>query len=130
MMQTAEWAHQSREMYESGRVVAAVCHGTAALQNARLSNGDFLIAGKKGTGFAYFDERIAAVRRLVPCIFQSRLEDRGMIYSKARLPLAGHTVVEDRLITGQSPNSSTKTAQRALEIIGAHSGYREGTDGR
>ena len=41
-----------REMYESGRVVSAVCHGTAALQNARLSNGDFLIDGKKGTGFA------------------------------------------------------------------------------
>jgi len=119
-----------REMYESGRVVAAVCHGTAALQNVRLSNGEFLIAGKKGTGFAYFDERIAGVKRLVPYNLQSRLEDRGMIYSKARLPLAGHTVVDDRLITGQNPNSATETAQKTLEAIGAHHGDNENSHGR
>ena len=114
-----------RQMHESGRVIAAVCHGTAALQNVRLDNGEFLVAGKRGTGFAYFDERIGGVKRFVPYNLESRLKDRGMIYSKARLPLAGHTVVDDRLITGQNPNSATETAQKTLEAIGAHHGGRE-----
>jgi len=108
-----------REMFESGRVVSAVCHGTAALQNVRLSNGEFLIDGRQGTGFAYFDERIAGVKRFVPYNLEDRLKDRGMIYSKARLPLVGHTVVDGRLITGQNPNSATETAQKTLEAIGA-----------
>ena len=108
-----------RQMYESGRVVSAVCHGTAALQNATLSDGSYLVAGKRGTGFAYFDERIAGVKKLVPYNLERRLKDRGMSYTKARLPLARHTVVDDRLITGQNPNSATETAEMTLQAIGA-----------
>ena len=97
-----------------------MCHGTAVLQNARLSNGDFLIDGKNGTGFAYFDERIAGTKRFVPYNLEGRLKDHGMKYSKARVPLKGHTVVDERLITGQNPNSATETAQKTLAAIGAH----------
>ena len=49
----------TRDMYEAGKVVSAVCHGTAALQNVQLTNGDYLVKGKKGTGFRYSDERVA-----------------------------------------------------------------------
>lgn len=107
----------TRKMYEGGKLVSAVCHGLAALQNVKLSNGKYLIDGKKGTGFAYFDERIAGVKNLVPYNMQQTLKERGMIYSKAFFPLAGHTVVDGRLITGQNPNSAIKTAQKALELL-------------
>ncbi len=107
----------TRDMYEGGKVVSAVCHGTAALQNVQLSTGEYLVQGKKGTGFAYRDETIAGVRRFVPYNLEKRLKQRGMIYSKAFLPLAGHTVVDERLVTGQNPNSATKTAQATLEAL-------------
>jgi len=107
-----------REMYESGRVVSAVCHGTAVLQNARLSNGELLIAGKSGTGFAYFDERVSGTKGFVPYNLEGRLKGGGMAYSKARIPLAGHAVVDGRLITGQNPNSATQTARKTLAAIG------------
>lgn len=107
----------TREMYEGGKIVSAVCHGVAALQNVRLSNGEFLINGKKGTGFPYLDEAISGVKRFVPYNLQKTLKERGMIYSKAKIPLVGHTVVDGRLITGQNPNSATKTAQKVLEVI-------------
>jgi putative intracellular protease/amidase len=106
-----------REMYEAGRVVSAVCHGTAVLQNVQLSNGEFLIAGKEGTGFAYLDETIAGVKRFVPYNLQQRLRERGMNYTKAAFPLAGHAVADGRLITGQNPNSATRTAIKTLEAI-------------
>lgn len=107
----------TREMYEGGKVVSAVCHGLSALQNVKLSNGEYLIKGKKGTGFAYFDETIAGVKKFVPYNLQQRLKDRGMIYSKAFFPLAGHTVVDGNLVTGQNPNSATETALKALKIL-------------
>jgi len=109
-----------REMYEAGKAVSAVCHGTAALQDVRLSNGEFPIADKRGTGFAYLDETIAGVKRFVPYNLEQRLKDRGMIYSKAALPLAGHAMVDERLITGQNPNSARRTAQKTLEAIGVN----------
>lgn len=105
------------KMYESGKVVSAVCHGVAALLNVKLSNGKLLIDGKKGTGFAYLDETIAGVKRHVPYNLEKRLKEKGMKYSKAFLPLMEHTVVDGRLITGQNPNSATKTAQKALAAI-------------
>jgi len=108
-----------RDMYEGGKVVAAVCHGLAVMQNVRLSNGDYLVDGKKGTGFPYRDETIVGVKRYVPYNLEKALKARGMKYSKSLLPLMQHSVVDGRLITGQNPNSSTKTAQLALAAIGA-----------
>lgn len=107
----------TREMYENGKLVSAVCHGLAALQNVKLSNGNYLINGKKGTGFPYFDESLSGVKRFVPYNLEKTLKERGMKYSKAFLPLMGYTVVDGQLITGQNPNSATKTAKKALEII-------------
>ena len=105
----------TRNMYEGGKIVSAVCHGVAALQNVKLSNGEYLIKGKHGTGFPFFDERIVGVKKFVPYNLQQRLKERGMIYSKAFFPLGNHSVVDGRLITGQNPNSTTSTAQKVLE---------------
>jgi putative intracellular protease/amidase len=33
----------AREIYEKGGVTAAVCHGSVALVNVRLTNGEFLV---------------------------------------------------------------------------------------
>lgn len=104
--------------YEGGKVVSAVCHGVAALQNIQLSDGSYLINGKQGTGFAYFDETIAGVKRHVPYNLEMRLKDRGMRYSKARVPLMGHAVADGRLITGQNPNSATEAAKLTLAALG------------
>lgn len=97
------------QMYENGKIVSAVCHGLAALQNVKLTNGEYLINGKKGTGFPYFDESLAGVKNFVPYNLQKALKERGMKYSKAFIPFMGHVVADGRLITGQNPNSTTKT---------------------
>ncbi|SMP28762.1 Putative intracellular protease/amidase [Shimia sagamensis] len=113
--ENSELHAKTADFYEGGKVVSAVCHGVAALQEVLLSDGTYLIDGKRGTGFSYFDEGIAGVKRLVPYNMEQRLKDRGLQYSKAMIPLAQHTVVDERLITGQNPNSATVTAERTLE---------------
>lgn len=105
------------DMYEEGKVVAAVCHGVAGLQNVKLSNGEYLLNGKKGTGFSYFDEGVTGDKEFVPYNMQERLSDRGMDYSKAFFPLSKHVVVDGNLITGQNPNSAHKAAEKALEVL-------------
>ncbi|WP_104400620.1 type 1 glutamine amidotransferase domain-containing protein [Vibrio penaeicida] len=107
----------TRNIYEAGKVVSAVCHGVAALLNVKLSNGDYLISAKKGTGFPYFDETIAGAKSFVPYNLEQVLKNRGMEYSKAFFPLGAHTVVDGRLITGQNPNSTIRTAKKALEVL-------------
>jgi putative intracellular protease/amidase len=107
----------TRTMYEEGKIVSAVCHGVAALQDVKLSNGEYLIAGKRGTGFPYFDEGLAGVKKFVPYNLEQRLKERGMKYHKALIPLVGHTEVDGNLVTGQNPNSARKTAEKALALL-------------
>jgi len=71
----------------------------------------------KGICFTYFDEGIAGVKKLVPYNLEKKLKERGMIHSKAFLPLAKCTVVDGKLITGQNPNSATETAEKTLEVL-------------
>jgi len=47
------------EFYEAGKVAAVLCHGTALLRYARLSNGELLAKGKTVTGFANVEEDFA-----------------------------------------------------------------------
>jgi len=110
---------RTAKAFESGKIISAVCHGNAVLPGIELSNGKRMIDGKKGTGFAYFDETIAGVKKLVPYNMEQRLKDAGMTYSKAFLPLAGHTVVDGNLITGQNPNSTTATAMAVVKALKA-----------
>ena len=45
--------------YESGKIVAAVCHATCILLNVKQSNGNLLVEGKTWTGFADSEEAYA-----------------------------------------------------------------------
>jgi len=56
----------TREIHERGRIVSAVCHGYCSLLNSTHSDGTHLIAGKKITGFAWQEEILARVDKLVP----------------------------------------------------------------
>jgi putative intracellular protease/amidase len=42
-----------REIYERGGIITAVCHGYCGLLNTTHSDGTYLIAGKKMSGFAW-----------------------------------------------------------------------------
>lgn len=49
--------HLAVGVYEKGGVIAAVCHGPCVLGSLKLSDGSFLIANKKVTGFSNLGER-------------------------------------------------------------------------
>ncbi len=104
-----------QKQFESGRKVAAICHGVGGLLNVKLSNGDYLITGKKLTGFDWFEESIARRKKQVPFNLEAELNKRNVIYKKAFIPMTSKVVMDGNLITGQNPFSSKQMAKVVME---------------
>ena len=107
----------TREIYERGGIVASVCHGYCGLLNTTLSDGSYLIAGKKMTGFAWTEEVLARVAKLVPYNAEERAKERGALYEKATLPFISYAVVDGNLVTGQNPGSAKETAKKVAVLM-------------
>lgn len=106
-------------------VVAAVCHGVAALLPVKLPDGKPLLEGKPATCFSNEEEEAVSMTSKMPENLKS-LEDAvkkvcggGDRYSKAGEPWGVCVVAEGKLVTGQNPASSTGTALAALAALGA-----------
>lgn len=107
----------TREIFERGGIVASVCHGYCGLLETKLSNGNYLIAGRRLTGFAWFEEKLARVDKLVPYNAEERAKERGALYEKATLPFVSYAVVDGNLVTGQNPGSAKETAKKVANLL-------------
>ncbi|KAI9706143.1 MAG: hypothetical protein M1812_008252 [Candelaria pacifica] len=111
-----------REIYESSRIVSAVCHGPAALVNVKLSDNTYLIADQAVTGFSNAEEDVAGGTAAMPFLLEDELnKNSNGKFEKAKENF-GECVVEGRdgrLITGQNPASAEPLAQILLRKIQA-----------
>jgi len=116
------------EFYEAGKVTCALCHGTAILAYAKLSNGEYLAKGKTVTGFANVEEDFAdnAVwtynllprdKHVMPWRIEDALKKIGANYIQAGL-WRGFAVRDGNLITGQQNFSGEETARAVVEALG------------
>lgn len=110
----------TRNIYEAGGVVAAVCHGPAALVNVTLTNGSYLVAGKNVSAFTDNEERAVKLDQVVPFLLASTLVQRGATHQPAP-DWTSKVVVDGRLVTGQNPQSASGVgaAMRGLLLSGA-----------
>lgn len=106
------------QLFEHGKIVASVCHGYCGLLNVKLSDGKYLIDGKKLTGFSWHEEKLALVADKVPYNVEEKVKEQGANYDKALLPFVSHVVVDGNLITGQNPASAKDTALKMIELLG------------
>ncbi len=107
----------TREIFERGAIVSSVCHGYCGLLDTRLSDGSYLIAGRRLTGFAWQEEVLARVDKLVPYNAEQRAKERGALYEKAKLPFVSYAVVDGNLVTGQNPGSAKETARKVAALL-------------
>ncbi|QXC42867.1 type 1 glutamine amidotransferase domain-containing protein [Rhodococcus qingshengii] len=107
----------TREIFERGGIVSSVCHGYCGLLDTTLSDGSYLIAGRKLTGFAWREEKLARVDKLVPYNAEEKAKARGALYEKAKLPFVSYAVVDGNLVTGQSPGSAKETAEKIADLL-------------
>jgi putative intracellular protease/amidase len=114
-----EIAALATKIYENNGVVSAVCHGPAGLVNIKLSNGKFLIDGKKVSGFTNEEEIAVKLEKVVPFLLEDQLKARGGIYEKSAA-WQEHVVTDQRLVTGQNPQSAKavgEAVKKALENL-------------
>lgn len=104
-----------RTVYERGGVVAAVCHGPAALVNARLSDGAYLVAGKEVSSFTDEEEAAVKLEKVVPFALESRLREHGARFVEAP-NFERKVAVSGRLVTGQNPASATGVAEETVRL--------------
>lgn len=106
-----------RQQYESGKLVAAICHGVCGLLNVKLSTGAYLIQGKKLTGYSWFEESLARRKDVVPFDLEEALKQRGADYEKALIPMTSNVVADGNLVTGQNPFSSKEMAEVVMQKL-------------
>jgi putative intracellular protease/amidase len=102
--------------YARGSVVAAVCHGPAALVGVKAPDGKPLVAGKRLAAFSNAEETAAKFDTVVPFPLETRMRELGAKYESG--PLWQSFAVRDgRLVTGQNPASSAAAAREVLAAL-------------
>ena len=107
-----------KNVFESGRVVGAVCHGPVALMNVILSNGKNLLKGKRINSFTEAEENIDkhTLGDVIPFMLDAELKKQGAQFSHTS-PFEPFTVTDGNLVTGQNPASASGVALEMMELI-------------
>lgn len=108
-----------RDVYEQGGIASAVCHGPAALVNVTLSDGSYLIKGKRVNGFTNREEAAFGKKwtQQFAFLLEDKLRERGALFESADIML-NHVAQDGRLITGQNPFSTVDTALAVVHSLG------------
>ncbi|MFF0778480.1 type 1 glutamine amidotransferase domain-containing protein [Streptomyces sp. NPDC003720] len=102
---------------DSGKPLAVVCHGPAALLAAVRADGANAFAGRPVAAFTNEEETQGGLAPRVRWLLEDRLTEAGVDVRTAA-PWAPHVVVDRNLITGQNPASSAGVAQELLKRLG------------
>jgi putative intracellular protease/amidase len=106
-----------RDFYAQDKVIAAVCHGPAALINVVLEDGKPLLEGLKVTGFTDSEERAVGVE--VPFSLEQRLDQAsggGFVRAgdwQSNVEVGRH----GKFITGQNPTSAEAVGKAVYEAL-------------
>jgi putative intracellular protease/amidase len=112
------------EMSNKKKIIAAVCHGTIAFANIKKENG-YLIENRSVTGFCNEEESMfGKTASEFPFLLEDKLISRAANYKKGEVMLP-FMIVDDNLITGQNPYSTTLVAQHIIKSLGKEPVKRE-----
>jgi len=103
-------------IYEEGGAIGAVCHGPAGLVNMKLSDGSYLVAGKRVASFTDEEEQAVGLENVMPFLLASELKKRGAIHTKAG-NFKPHVEVDGRLVTGQNPPSAKGAGEALVQVL-------------
>ena len=100
-----DFAHLSAKHYEEGGVLAAVCHGPAALLPIILSSGEPLLSSISVTGFTREEEIDFGTINDIPFLLEEALARKAARFSKVQ-PWGSFIIEDKNVITGQKPSSA------------------------
>ncbi|MBD1584625.1 type 1 glutamine amidotransferase domain-containing protein [Pseudoalteromonas sp. S16_S37] len=109
-------AAMAAKHYEAGGIIAAVCHGPAALLSITLSNGEPLLASKHVTAFTREEEIDYGTINDIPFLLEESLTRKAAQYSKVQ-PWGEFVIEDNRVITGQNPVSAHAVGEALVKLL-------------
>ncbi|MEV7658168.1 type 1 glutamine amidotransferase domain-containing protein [Streptomyces anulatus] len=101
---------------DSGKPLAVVCHGPAALLAATQADGANAFAGYRVAAFTNAEETQAGLADKAKWLLETRLVEAG-VDVRVGEPWAPHVVIDRNLVTGQNPSSSAPLAAEVLKKL-------------
>lgn len=101
----------------SGKPLAVVCHGPAALLAAVDEDGANAFRGYRVAAFTDVEETQAGLADRAKWLLESRLTEAG-VQVRAGKPWEPNVVVDRNLLTGQNPASAAPLAEELLRHLG------------
>ena len=101
---------------KADKPVGAVCHAPAALRHVKGADGEFLVKGRKVTGFSNTEEEGVGLTDVVPFLLEDVLKQNGGDYSRGA-DWASYVLTDGKLVTGQNPASSEEAAEALLALL-------------
>lgn len=114
------------DMAAQQKIIAAVCHGPAALLQVKNADGSLLLQGKKVAGFSNQEETMFAkeMLQLYPFLLQDGLTKAGALYQHTG-PMLPLVVQDGKLITGQNPFSTPALVDAILAQLQLNTAPRQ-----
>jgi putative intracellular protease/amidase len=81
-------------------------------------DGEYLVKGKRVTGFTNTEEEGVQLTEVVPFLLEDKLKEVGGDYSKGP-DWSSYVLVDGLLVTGQNPASSEEAARELLKLLKA-----------
>jgi putative intracellular protease/amidase len=112
----------AEEVWNRGRIVAAVCHGPVIFSGVTDSKtGKSVIDGKTVTGFTVEGEVVLHVFDKLKSdgvkFVVDAVEKAGAFYSSPMHPFDDYSISVGRLITGANPASARSAAERVVKAV-------------
>jgi flavin reductase (DIM6/NTAB) family NADH-FMN oxidoreductase RutF/putative intracellular protease/amidase len=105
-------------MLDAEKLVAAVCHASAALLSADRPDGSWALEGYRVTGFTNAEEEAVGLAAVAPWLLETRLRERGGVFESGEM-WAPFIVSDRNLHSGQNPASSGPLAEHLVAVVGA-----------
>jgi putative intracellular protease/amidase len=109
------------KIYESGGVIGSSGHGAGAFANARLSNGQPLVKGKRIAGFPNSTEKEkdwAKQGSLLPLLVEERLKENGALtINKDNIADKRDVIIDDRIVSTMFLPSAALVAKEMLILL-------------